>query len=314
MKLILLLSTLIFSLSYSQILEEENFDSRPLGIITDWYTTGDTPVLEVVQNVLPYDRVLKITQPYNHMPSVSTIKKSENFAQLWSNRQQGNNIFKAEVDIKNFVAYYEGYLGLYNDNNKIVVGLTAPGLIDDKIYGVATVRKKSNNSIVRFRTPPLGNYADFTKVTYTYNYDTGEVTWQSPSTAFSLNISNTEYDVIPYQNLLEHKIDIQLSHQASGKITIDNYKTEAVSTYNLNVKNNILENQKLIIYPNPSSDYISITTKNILKIEILNLNGNLINNIPIKSSRIDISSLPPGLYILKITTNNAILTDKFIKI
>ena len=66
---------------------------------------------------------------------------------------------------------------------------------------------------------------------------------------------------------------------------------------------------KIIIYPNPSSDYISINTEEeIWKLQIIKMNGEKIDLSP-SGNGIDISFLNKGIYILNF--NNRII--KFVK-
>jgi len=78
---------------------------------------------------------------------------------------------------------------------------------------------------------------------------------------------------------------------------------------------NLTDSDILNIYPNPSSRYISIAGINDLKkinISIFNLYGqNLINTQ--NSLNIDISSLPNGVYLIKIEQNNNVHLTKFVK-
>jgi len=69
----------------------------------------------------------------------------------------------------------------------------------------------------------------------------------------------------------------------------------------------------VIIYPNPASDFIKITSKNqITSIKLLNSVGKLVyqsDNI-VKDIQIDISCYQSGVYVLQIITANKIITKK----
>ena len=71
--------------------------------------------------------------------------------------------------------------------------------------------------------------------------------------------------------------------------------------------------EEIIIYPNPSSDYININyDEEIWKLQIINMNGEKIDVKPSKSS-IDISFLSKGIYILNFNNNfiNACIKMEF---
>ncbi len=62
----------------------------------------------------------------------------------------------------------------------------------------------------------------------------------------------------------------------------------------------IIENPFLKVYPNPASDFISIETDKIQRIEILDLKGHVLKRFDSNYyDRIDISSFPSGVYLIK---------------
>ena len=77
----------------------------------------------------------------------------------------------------------------------------------------------------------------------------------------------------------------------------------------------------LEVFPNPSSDKITITNSGKSKsdsyrIEILNIRGQIIktifnNDIEVT---INLSDLSSGIYVIKVTTSKEIKTKKFIKL
>ena len=64
------------------------------------------------------------------------------------------------------------------------------------------------------------------------------------------------------------------------------------------IPSKIKELKKVIVFPNPTSNYININIDNISKIEIYNNSGLLV--LFSKQTHIDISKLKPGLYFVKI--------------
>ena len=70
-----------------------------------------------------------------------------------------------------------------------------------------------------------------------------------------------------------------------------------------------------ICFPNPSSDKINIEFSAEGHLSILNLNGQEIMNKPIlkKSTQIDISSLPVGIYFFRFRNENTVQVRKIIK-
>lgn len=66
------------------------------------------------------------------------------------------------------------------------------------------------------------------------------------------------------------------------------------------------------IYPNPTSDKITIDAENICKVELINLKG---KSIPISrtENEIDLRKQPKGIYFLRITTEFGVINKKIIK-
>lgn len=80
-------------------------------------------------------------------------------------------------------------------------------------------------------------------------------------------------------------------------------------------QNNLSNNPYISIIPNPATEYINVRINGkYSELEIFNLSGNLIWKCNIKQSGIiDIRGFSKGVYILKIYTDDEMLTRKFIK-
>ncbi len=69
----------------------------------------------------------------------------------------------------------------------------------------------------------------------------------------------------------------------------------------------------IIIYPNPASDFLTINAKSkVEKISILDISGKKIN-VKLEGDKIDVRSLPSGVYIIGIKTSKGRSIQKFIK-
>jgi len=80
----------------------------------------------------------------------------------------------------------------------------------------------------------------------------------------------------------------------------------------LSVNDNNLQN--VIIYPNPTNTILNIENAENSSIEVYDLLGRVVlfeNNISI-NNQLNVSNLPIGTYLIKITNNNKVITDKFI--
>ena len=68
------------------------------------------------------------------------------------------------------------------------------------------------------------------------------------------------------------------------------------------------------IYPNPATDNFHIQSEHDIKeIKILDLNGNVIKYVANEKTSIDISDISIGLYIIQVTTDKGISSQKLIR-
>jgi hypothetical protein len=82
------------------------------------------------------------------------------------------------------------------------------------------------------------------------------------------------------------------------------------------VDSDLIEENGLKIFPNPSSDRITIDyNEKINKISFFNLIGKLVyeKQSNVNTEVIDVSSLLNGMYLVRVETNNAIIQNRFMK-
>jgi hypothetical protein len=80
--------------------------------------------------------------------------------------------------------------------------------------------------------------------------------------------------------------------------------------------NEIESENGLIIYPNPVVSKLSLQAEHsILRVQLYDLNGSLIQNLEFNSeaASIDMSYLPRGIYLIKVITSGEIYTRKIVK-
>jgi hypothetical protein len=83
----------------------------------------------------------------------------------------------------------------------------------------------------------------------------------------------------------------------------------------INSAENLDDQNLLMVYPNPASEVLHIKgTETVEQIEISDLNGKLIHAFSCKSNDIDISSLNPGIYLIRLKSKKQFVIQKFIKI
>ena len=94
-----------------------------------------------------------------------------------------------------------------------------------------------------------------------------------------------------------------------------NSRAEVEKACGVGFDENTASENNFYIYPNPSSTTITIKTPAIGSISILNLSGQkLVNHQTTKpKTQIDISTLPSGVYIIRLISNNTVEVAKLIK-
>jgi hypothetical protein len=91
------------------------------------------------------------------------------------------------------------------------------------------------------------------------------------------------------------------------------------SAYRVEQGNSIseLEDIKFIVYPNPAHNTLNIVGGDVIKLEMINVKGEIVisQNTTLLSSAVkslDISTLAAGVYFLRIQTNENVLTQKVV--
>jgi len=112
------------------------------------------------------------------------------------------------------------------------------------------------------------------------------------------------------------------SFSNTAKIYFDYNHPIITNTFTTNIQNETVlatsESNKnkdvFSIYPNPVKDILSIKSdKEIIKAEIYDTTGRIINSSGVKNNSINVSELPKGNYIIKLSTKDKAVTQKFIK-
>lgn len=103
-----------------------------------------------------------------------------------------------------------------------------------------------------------------------------------------------------------------------GTVSFDMPPTEVLDCSNMGVSD--VTNSELSIYPNPTRGEVYILTEKSYKdskISILDLTGRTVQQTSLdltdKKGILDVSSLPTGVYVIKIDTNDGVITKKLIK-
>ena len=104
------------------------------------------------------------------------------------------------------------------------------------------------------------------------------------------------------------------------------FSTEKIGTITISLEeiilstNDIINENAISIYPNPSKDFINVSISNseIKSIEIFNILGKKITSYPLQNvsqTKVDVTNLPSGVYLLSLMdSSNKTTLKKIIKI
>ena len=171
------------------------------------------------------------------------------------------------------------------DNNSSYIASSNPNTTIENSTGFVNLNTVNASTIFLDIDNPEGADGIFNTV------DDGlSLITNSPLIGAGANSSNTETKDITGQTdrVLNTTIDI-------GAYEFDS--TLSISDLNLDTS--------LLIYPNPATDIINISsTKPITKIKVFDMSGKQILKV-LNTNKINITSLKPGLYLLRISSNNS---------
>jgi len=157
----------------------------------------------------------------------------------------------------------------------------------------------------------------------------GAVRWKD-STNFSANfrISDTTvaYDAVLAQSgndfMCVNLVDDTLAAvwgdvRASGKLNVwfQRLDPNGAILSTIQISSEVIP--QVSLYPNPSSDLVSIEAKNLIAIKVLSQNGQEVINLGadanVEKTIVDISTLSDGIYFFQVTTEEGIVSKKLVK-
>ncbi len=145
-------------------------------------------------------------------------------------------------------------------------------------------------------------------------------------------INEISMDLYPYDAGTDSGMDYDSSNMDSNPQEpisslqgIPPFSTEKIGTITISLEeiilstNDIINENTISIYPNPSKDFINVSISNseIKNIEIFNILGKKITSYPLQNvsqTEVDVTELPSGVYLLSlIDTSNKTTLKKIIK-
>ena len=92
--------------------------------------------------------------------------------------------------------------------------------------------------------------------------------------------------------------------------------TDITATTTVGIESYPINSNNISLYPNPAKEYVTVQTKlEITDIEVFDLYGKLIRTVneTENPTRINISGLADGMYFVRITTEQGVVTKTFVK-
>ncbi|AZA79564.1 T9SS C-terminal target domain-containing protein [Chryseobacterium sp. G0186] len=132
------------------------------------------------------------------------------------------------------------------------------------------------------------------------------------------NANNDGY--ITFKIKTKSTLNLGDSFSNTAKIYFDYNAPIVTNTYTTAIENILAtseiskKNEDFTIYPNPVKDILYLQTKHeIIKAEIYDLSGRILNSASAKRNSVNVSELTKGTYIIKAFTKEKVTVQKFIK-
>lgn len=182
-------------------------------------------------------------------------------------------------------------------------------LVTDRYASETTFKFFDPNGIVVLEDGPWANLSSNSTTVHNYNF------YPTTTGCFRLEVYDSYGDGI---NSGYGSGYFQLFDEEGVQIFKDNGKFGSKATYMIDVaypasvEDITMENTT--IYPNPATDVINInTTENVQRVEIFNMQGQLVKAETGDVTSISVKDLANGFYTLKLTTDNGTSMHKIVK-
>ncbi|WP_162143035.1 DUF7619 domain-containing protein [Chryseobacterium gregarium] len=159
-----------------------------------------------------------------------------------------------------------------------------------------------------------GSHNFVTRIT---NGNTVEFIFENIQLPFN-NATNDGY--VSFKIKTKSTLSLGDSFSNTAKIYFDYNAPILTNTYTTNVQNVLAtsetnkENKDITIYPNPVKDILYIQSKTeIVKAEVYDAAGRIITSVNVKGNSVNVSELAKGSYIIRLSSKDKTVIQKFIK-
>ncbi|PQA91939.1 hypothetical protein B0A69_16080 [Chryseobacterium shigense] len=193
--------------------------------------------------------------------------------------------------------------------------------LNGSVFSFQGLSSAEEKYVVRLDFDNTGNVKVLKSFSGTSVMEATSGTWQ-PNLWYRLTVIGTSADVKYYLNgILIYSgtaaesmgmNQLRFVHDnADGTAYIDNLKVYSEAL--LSASDIALDKKKFAIYPNPASDFITISSPDKIKsIGMYDSAGKKVQ-IKLENNKVDIVQLPAGVYLVNIKTENRNYSEKFIK-
>lgn len=176
-------------------------------------------------------------------------------------------------------------------------------------YNKAVLKNKEYKGNLNNKKLTLSSYVKSTTPGTSFRYQISikndlEVTTNETSPVMNLtaDYQKFEYSIDVLEDTQNVQVKINLGKTA-GTYYVDNVTSNLEELLSVGKEEN--KNEKIIFFPNPVSSMITIKNyKAIKKLQLYDLNGQLLRNTNLESNEIDLTFLKKGFYLMKAVFNN----------
>lgn len=187
------------------------------------------------------------------------------------------------------------------------------GIIQSQIPDLA-----SNNIGVKFSTVQYSQFNPQSINNFAHFVDTNVVNdttnWVRISGSFIADSAYTFLSIGNFYDDMNTTVEFIGTAPSSAYYYLDDVRLSSDSTFVNNLANNY-SFKSIKIFPNPARDWIVVEGRNIKSIEIFDICGRIVvpkMTVSSFSTKVDVSILGHGVYILKLNTSSNFKTEKFI--
>lgn len=314
----------------AQILETDNYNTYTIGNIgTDitgttagqggMYTTGtngSNSDFQIFAVDAAHINSLQVKTGATATAASSRTVSKNGLDTVWNNRTPGNNVIKGTLEI-----YTGTSSGVVRTGSRIF-STTGQGIIGI-FYNTST---KAINTLANFTNSsgtPSGIYQAVAGTSFPANtWISVGYTYDPINATATYTINGMTYPITPPAGSTITPGLVPLRHDITGlfitgnsvvnTFAVDNYSIEAINPATLSA-NEVSDKKLLSISPNPTSDYLTINSKEKIKsVRVFDVSGRKIN-LRYDGNVLDVMNLEKGTYILTIQTDQNTFSKEFIK-